>query len=553
MANTLKLNTKDESFREIFANGKQYFVPRFQRDYSWELEHWQDLWEDIQLLHSKQEEYHYMGYLVLQESSQNMRFKIIDGQQRLTTFSLLVLAAVKRLRKMEDEDARITGLLNNFIGSEDLVHLRRENKLALNRNNEYWYKEAVNERELPRVGKNTVLAMKKALDYFFDCFGKLSTAVEISTLIKETAQRMLFTTIYIGDDLNAYKVFETLNARGVKLSSADLLKNYLFSLVDPNNDTPDKILDESDAKWEQIGVDIGNRNYTEYLLVQWNSAHALTRQSELFKKIKITIKDKKMAKSYLDTLAENSQLFFAVVHPEGDFWIDLPQHTAIKNSLHFLALFGIRQPRSLLMASYVHFKSEFYKIAQWIQVFSLRYNVICGMHPGEQEKLYNAICIQIEKGCAPTDIKVRLLDMYPDDKKFQQDFSGKTLPTRQSNKRARYLLTRLAEYGGAKEGINESSLTVEHVLPLNPNEEWRDYFGESHSLFNQRLGNMALVDGTQNRALNQRQFVAKKEILLHSAYQINYTVAEYEQWDTQAIASRQETLAHIAAQLWRID
>ena len=92
MPNKLKLSTKDESFNEIVSNGKKYFVPKFQRDYSWDEENWQDLWEDLNLLYENQEDYHYMGYLVFQEAEENVNFKVIDGQQRLTTFSLLILA-----------------------------------------------------------------------------------------------------------------------------------------------------------------------------------------------------------------------------------------------------------------------------------------------------------------------------------------------------------------------------------------------------------------------------------------------------------------------------
>ena len=115
------VNPKDESLRDIFGNGKKYFVPKFQRDYSWENEHWRDLWEDIELINSEEEEHHYMGYLVLEETGERL-YKVIDGQQRLTTFSLLILAAIKRLKKI-NEEKRADILFKNFIGSENLTHL----------------------------------------------------------------------------------------------------------------------------------------------------------------------------------------------------------------------------------------------------------------------------------------------------------------------------------------------------------------------------------------------------------------------------------------------
>jgi uncharacterized protein with ParB-like and HNH nuclease domain len=103
MGNKLKINTDDLNLRDLLGNGKKYLVPKFQRDYSWGQEQWQDLWEDIEFIHENVDEYHYMGYLVLQEKEDSV-FSVIDGQQRFTTFSLIVLAAIKRLKEINDEE-----------------------------------------------------------------------------------------------------------------------------------------------------------------------------------------------------------------------------------------------------------------------------------------------------------------------------------------------------------------------------------------------------------------------------------------------------------------
>jgi uncharacterized protein with ParB-like and HNH nuclease domain len=141
MGNKLKINTDDLNLRDLLGNGKKYLVPKFQRDYSWGQEQWQDLWEDIEFIHENVDEYHYMGYLVLQEKEDSV-FSVIDGQQRFTTFSLIVLAAIQRLKEINDEE-RANLLLRTFIGTEDLTYLTIENKLTLNRNNDYYYNQAV--------------------------------------------------------------------------------------------------------------------------------------------------------------------------------------------------------------------------------------------------------------------------------------------------------------------------------------------------------------------------------------------------------------------------
>lgn len=95
-------DTSSETLRQLMGNGLTYEVPRFQRDYSWEEEQWEDLWQDMLAVYQKQEPAHYLGYLVLQ-SSDDKNFRVIDGQQRLTTLSILVLAILESLKKLEAE------------------------------------------------------------------------------------------------------------------------------------------------------------------------------------------------------------------------------------------------------------------------------------------------------------------------------------------------------------------------------------------------------------------------------------------------------------------
>ncbi len=555
----LQLNTDDETLRDVLGNGKKYYIPKFQRDYSWKNEHWENLWDDMLSLDNGETHYHYMGYLVIQppseeEKEKGGKSKIVDGQQRLTTFSLIILAAIKRLKELENENERIDLFLKNFIGDRDLTHLRVSNKLELNRNNDYYYRRAVEGNDLPKRGKKrTIHLMEKALAYFYEQFKKYTNGEAIGKLIETISEKLLFTTIYIGDELNAYKVFETLNARGVQLSSADLLKNYIFSIVDKNNDLPDDILDEYDQQWEKIAENIGDNDQTGYILSEWNSRHKLVRKTELFKNIKREITTSVLAKEYLDILERKSDIYAALLNHENYFWKDhYDNGREIKNNLYFLKLFNIRQPISLLLAAYNEMPNEFSKILRWIKIFSLRYNVIGRKHTGEQEHLYNQISLLIKDGTTISKIKEKLLEICPTDDEFRQDFCDKSMPTRQSNQKARYLLARLEE-SSSNTSIDETTLTIEHVLPLKPDSEWIDYFGENWDVFNTRIGNMALVDFKINSQLGQKPFAEKKEILLNTSYNINENIADHAQWESENIASRQKKLANIAINLWKIN
>ena len=501
---------------------------------------------------SEEEEHHYMGYLVLEETGERL-YKVIDGQQRLTTFSLLILAAIKRLKKI-NEEKRADSLFKNFIGSENLTYLTVDKKLQLNRNNQFHYREAVDGNEIPRRNvKETVRLMRESIDFFSEKFAAISEGEKISGLVEKMVNRMFFTTLYIGEELNAYKIFETLNARGVKLSSADLLKNYLFSRMDDMGDTPDNIVDEWDEKWEKIGANIAGKSYPEYILAHWNSHHKLVRQNQLFRAIKQEIQQKEQSANYLNQLVADCDLYGALLSENSEFWKDYKinqQLAKIKKNVSFLRLFGIRQPISLLLAGYLNFEQDFHSILEWVCVLSLRYNIICREHTGEQENLYNHICVEITKGCKIDDIKKKLLTLYPSDEKFLEEFSEKVMPTKHSNKKARYLLARLEEFE-SNNTIDEADLTVEHILPLNPNEEWIDDFGENWWQFHQRLGNMALLPSKENLA--QELFEQKKEILLKSQYSINRNIENNSEWSIAEINARQKKLAKIAVKTWRID
>lgn len=110
----------------------------------------------------------------------------------------------------------------------------------------------------------------------------------LAQLVETLSDKLFFTVITVADELNAYKVFETLNARGVRLSSTDLLKNYLFSLLarEPQSDTT---MDELERRWELIIGRLGSKSCPDCLRIHWNSRSPFVRESELFKAVRSRI------------------------------------------------------------------------------------------------------------------------------------------------------------------------------------------------------------------------------------------------------------------------
>ncbi|MDG5816452.1 DUF262 domain-containing protein, partial [Chitinispirillales bacterium ANBcel5] len=238
---TMNFNTANNTFRQLLGNGLGYRVPPFQRDYSWAEDEWDDLWQDIMGLYEQDSQAaHYMGYLVLQ-SSDNKQFDIIDGQQRITTISVMILAGLGYLQDLiaADYDAernskRKEQLQNSYIGYLDPVSLVPQPKLVLNRhNNQFYQTYLVTLERLPQRGLNaSEHQLRKAFIWFKErikghCGVDEKGGECLARFIDSLVDKLFFTVITVTDELNAFKVFETLNARGVRLSATDLLKNYL--------------------------------------------------------------------------------------------------------------------------------------------------------------------------------------------------------------------------------------------------------------------------------------------------------------------------------------
>ena len=166
-------NTSNETFRRLLGNGMHYQIPKYQRDYSWDIEQWSDLWYDIQQILSDKSS-HYMGYLVLQ-TADDKNYHVIDGQQRLTSICILILAVIKQLldlpgteQEKNDNKRRSETIRTTYIGNIDILTLTSKNKLVLNRNNNRFFANyLVPLQQMPARGLNaSEKLMKKAFETF---------------------------------------------------------------------------------------------------------------------------------------------------------------------------------------------------------------------------------------------------------------------------------------------------------------------------------------------------------------------------------------------------
>jgi Protein of unknown function DUF262/Protein of unknown function (DUF1524) len=563
----LNFEAKNKHYNELMVNGTRYNVPKFQRNYAWDEEQWEELWGDLTSALDDEQDVHYMGYLVFQNDSTEKRtYGIIDGQQRLTTISILILAIMNQIRTLieagkdkENNEQRLEQLRASYIGYKDPVSLSTRPRLTLNPyNNEIFYSYLCSFRAVTGRGKTISEKLLIEAFNFFDSKvkeRKLTQGYEFAALIE-----MVFTVITVSDDLKAYKVFETLNARGVKLSTPDLLKNFLYSLIDSEEEIGAERMQELDDVWKTIINQLGKHDFSRFLSVEWNSRHSITNKHSLFKEIRKETLDGSKAFVYLHHLRATSEVYAALQSSSDELWEihAFKDYAApLKTALETFDIFNIVQPQVVLMAAYSKFEpAKFVKIAGYLEAVSVRYNAIAHEATSKQEKVYNRLAQAISSGNITRlqEVRSALSEVYLSDDDFMKAFTMKTMPTQQTPKKVRYVLAQLEQMLSGGSPLKDGELALEHILPQNPDGSWSIYFDyETQEKCKHRLGNMTLLTKEENKALGNVGFEEKRKRYAQSTIRLTQKCAEYDEWTPDAIERHQEWLASLAVQRWKMD
>lgn len=563
MARGNLLNTSDVTLKTLLGNGMRYSVPPYQRDYSWKEEHWEDLWLDLIEVSKDEESQHYMGAIVLQQNDREL-FTVIDGQQRLATLSLVVLAAVALLQEWaaqdvdkDDNSERAQLLRDGFLGTKDPGSLRYSSKLSLNRNDDTFYQGTLLQLKTPHAPSRLLHSNRLLWQAFLYFQSKLKEQFadgrlggDLARFINQAiAQRLLFIRVQVDDDLSAYTVFETLNARGLDLTASDLLKNYLMALVARRSETDLKhVLDQ----WSRITDTVGIRTLPDFLRHHLNSRQPFVRQERLFKALKVDVRSAEDVFQLLDELEHSAVLYHALQDSNDPFWHDFPDG---KEQVRILDLLGVKQFKSLALATGRRIPECLQDLLRFCVLISVRYTIIADRNPSELERVYNEVAVNIEKGSLKTKGQIReaLRPVSVPDEDFRDAFSRRSISASGRNKKVvRYLLCSLERQLGHPDVKDEiCAATIEHILPENLGEVWEEQFTrEQHARFVERLGNYTLLDPSRNRDLGNLGFQEKIASFEKSGYLMTKRIAAPE-WTPEAIDARQREMAGWAATVWK--
>jgi hypothetical protein len=536
-------------------------VPLNQREYSWEEEHVTDLFQDFTQSIDQNKSNYFLGTVVLTQS-QSGAFEVADGQQRLATTTIL-LAAIRDFFHRKKDEALMSSIENELLFKIIRAKRERASRLTLNvDDNEYFEKrilarpdEVVRKTEPAvdshrRIDKAAIIAFKHIKNVLAphpetNHANVLNRWVDF---LLETAQVIV---LKVPDSVNAYVMFETLNDRGLKVSQADLVKNYLFG-------ESDERLKEAQHYWakmsgclESADIEDATINFLRHVC---SAYYGLTREREVFEVIKKRASGSQQSIEFLARLALLSSEYVAMLSPDSDKWNTYP--TGVRDAIRTLNLLNISPIRPLMMAvTYRFSEKELQKAFNIFISWTVRFFIAGGGRSGAVEDAYAKTAVKIINEDIKTaqEIHAVISPLIASDDDFKEEFVRARVS---KGLLARYYLNSLEmtlrgdPHPSWVPNQDTTSVNLEHVLPQESSEHWPELEADIANANIKRIGNLALLQSSQNAKMGNLPFAEKRDSYSKSTFKLTEMIGEKKKWGPDEIKERQGKLAEIAVKTW---
>ncbi len=563
------MRAHEVSFLDLVQGEKQFQVPLYQRPYSWTEAQLLQLWRDMLgqaegMLAADRRPGHFIGSIVLAPSpimraGGVQRWLVVDGQQRLTTLMIALTAIRDHTANESDGGAdRVHRqyLVNEFREGDD--HLR----LLPTQADRSSYRSLV----LKTPGVSSTGTIGEAYQFFRKAISAADDPEDLEDIARlEQVIRSGLSIVEITADLgdNVFRIFESLNNTGLKLSQADLLRNYLFMRL------PSRGEDVYRDVWLPMQARLAPR---ELELLVWLDlvirGDERVKQTEIYRVQQLRLEklapeDEAGIEKEIGELARRSRHLQQVLHPSR---VEAPE---LRAALQRLSRWGAQTAYPLVMHLLdlldqgVTDEGDVTEALSYVESFLVR-RMVCQVSPNNLNRIFNAAPPQVGQDAPIAGAVRRYLSAsrryWPNDADIRR--AARTRPfywTGRGQQRF-FVLRRLEESYDASEPIDfaKSKLTIEHVLPQTPTQEWLDLLAndvtdeaspkELCDLLVHTLGNLTLT--AENARLSNSPFQRKQDIYQASALRMNREIADTPSWGKAQIIERADMLAKRMTSLW---
>lgn len=571
----MELHAYTVKISDLLSVNKTYIVPRFQREYSWNREQISELWNDIisnisldnsNWLH---EEY-FIGSLVLVGNDISRSMQIVDGQQRLTTLTILLSALCQQF-KIINKDNLAEAIYENYIAGKDddgnfFFKLQNESP------NDFFKATIQHIHKTPSQPKTeedkTLLSAYQQLysETSRDNLKNFSLELDLNvdsvyeTLLKEIRDQVVnyLKVIYITvqEEEEAYTIFETLNARGMNLSFVDLIKNQIFK--DLKTEHP---IDNAKTKWKEIKETIESRRNTgdleTFIRHWWISRYSYVSADKVYKAFKTKWQEKSInSNDFLENLVKDVELYVKISSPQYDDW-SRQEEKAIFHSLSALRIFQVTQQRPFILSLFkakennLMTLTDLKKTLSFIESFHFLFNAICSMRPSGIEGSYSKAARKLFESTkkvsvknAVKELKEQFSSRIPSQEIFIDKFSQLKYTNNYSKDKP--LIQYIFKYLELKQQRTKEwqpyDMTLEHILSQSVGNE--EFIGQ--------IGNLLPLSSELNNKAGNKNLILKLEIYKESNFRMtqDFGNSNITSWDQIEITSRTESLAAKCYENW---
>ena len=552
----MKYNPERMTIGQILSmTNPPVLVPDWQRNFSWTTTEVETFWQDLlrfneQYLDENIEgQEYFLGAIVIVDTKKaNL---LLDGQQRIAT-SAILLSVIRDFLSKYNRDAALrvsTRYLTDYDDAlEDFTY-----KITLNRfDRDFFKREILETRDKnyspPEPIYESHYLIRKAKNFFNSKFSEKYNKINDQQLSHKWALRILkILTNHVSvvgvislDENNASTVFETLNDRGIGLSTTDLLRNLIMRRA------KDYYIDELMDLWGEILEVESDSKLQDFFRHFWISRESDVKARSLFREVKDKVSNNNIdSLEFSRALRDSSNIYSMIINAEFAEDPDIENYLESINELSAKVLL----PPTLSVLETI---SDFESIKKYLSYFIIAYvrHTLVGK---KENSLIENIMFSIAKSIRDSgkfnqSHLDQLIEFSPSDEEFEHSLSIVSISRIAS---VRYLFKQIELYKRSTEELDvsiPSRVHVEHIYPKKPEDEQKF---DSHDSIVNRLGNLTLLSARLNMSVKNKAYEYKKEYYNKSELYITKEIADkYEDWGIEQINLRQKELAEMAVKIW---
>lgn len=549
----------EANFLAFLKKSPQFMIPIYQRSYSWTERECAQLWDDI-MRTGKNDKVpaHFVGSIVyveksLYQVSSQSPLLVIDGQQRLTTVTLLIEAIARAVRDSEPVDGFSAKKLRSYYLRNPLEEDERSYKLLLSQTDKTTLKALLNQQDWP---SDYSIRIRSNYEWFHNRVSSLDG--DYVSLCNGLGKLMIVDISLSRDQDNPQLIFESLNSTGRELTQADLVRNFVLMGLEPGLQT--RLYEQY---WRPMEVDFGQEEYVDqfdsfmrhYLTVKTGEIPNVGQVYEAFKQYSRSMGEEKIESLVSDVRTYASYYCAVALGKEED--------AALGTAFRDIRELRVDVAFPFLLELYSDYakgtleKGDLLRVARLVESYVFR-RAVCDIPTNSMNKTFATFMrgVKKEKYVESIEANFMLLPSYrrfPSDNEFKQKLQLKDL----YNFRSRSYWLRRFENHDRKEAVPVEQYTIEHIMPQNPSvsPEWMAELGPEWKrvweTYLHRLGNLTLTG--YNSEYSDRSFSDKRDMkggFAESPLRLNGDLGRQSTWNEKIILERGEKLALEALDIW---